>query len=71
MKKELHPDDIENLQLGTRIDRFLRLSRITKISQLVNKSEGDLLHIDNLGKVYVNRIKTELNEHGYKLRGQI
>jgi DNA-directed RNA polymerase alpha subunit len=70
LKKELHPDDIENLKLGARIDRFLWLAHITKISQLVDKSEGDLLHTNNLGKVFVKQIKTTLNEHGYKLRGQ-
>jgi DNA-directed RNA polymerase alpha subunit len=70
MKKELHSDDVENLNLGSRVDRFLWLVDITKISQLVDKSEGDLLHTNNLGKVFVKQIKTALNEHGYKLRGQ-
>ena len=70
MNKETQDDDIKKLNLGKRIDRFLLLAGITKICNLTEKSEGDLLNTKNLGKVFVQQIKFSLNQQGFKLRGQ-
>jgi len=70
MDKEIQDDNIKNLNLNARINRFLSLANITKISYLTDKSEADLLNTNNLGKVFVQQIKTALNQRGLKLRGQ-
>ena len=70
MDKEIQVDNIKNLNLNARINRFLSLANITKISYLTDKSEADLLNTNNLGKVFVQQIKTALNQRGLKLRGQ-
>jgi len=70
MDKKTQDDNIKNLDLNAKINRFLLLDNITKISHLTDKSEGDLLNTKNLGKVFVQQIKTALNQRGLKLRGQ-
>jgi DNA-directed RNA polymerase subunit alpha len=56
---------IEELELTTRTYNCLKRADITKIGQLLQMDEKDLLSVRNLGSKSIDEIKEKLVEHGY------
>jgi len=56
---------IEDLELTTRTYNCLKRADITKIGQLLQMDEKDLLSVRNLGSKSIEEIKDKLVEHGY------
>lgn len=56
---------IEDLELTTRTYNCLKRADITKIGQLLQMDEKDLLSVRNLGSKSIDEIKEKLVEHGY------
>ena len=56
---------IEDLELTTRTYNCLKRADITKIGQLLQMDEKDLLSVRNLGSKSIDEIKEKLVEHNY------
>ncbi len=61
------PDLIE-LSLTTRTSLVLEDAGVRSTSQLLAKSEIDLIRHDGIGKKYISDIKEALEKHGLQLR---
>jgi DNA-directed RNA polymerase subunit alpha len=62
---EVYDTPIEDLELTTRTYNCLKRADITKIGQLLQMDEKDLLSVRNLGSKSIDEIKEKLVEHGY------
>ncbi len=62
---EVYDMPIEELELTTRTYNCLKRADITKIGQLLQMDEKDLLSVRNLGSKSIDEIKDKLVEHGY------
>ena len=62
---EVYDTPIEELELTTRTYNCLKRADITKIGQLLQMDEKDLLSVRNLGSKSIDEIKDKLVEHGY------
>ncbi len=60
--------DIDQLELSVRSFNCLKRDGINKVSELVNKSETDMLGVRNLGKKSLEEIKNKLDDIGLSLR---
>jgi DNA-directed RNA polymerase subunit alpha len=56
---------IEDLDLTTRTSNCLRRADITKIGQLLQMDEKDLLSVRNLGSKSIDEIREKLIEHRF------
>lgn len=59
--------DVDELELSVRSANCLRNANITKIYQLVGRSEGEMLKTKNFGRKSLNEIKELLGELGLSL----
>lgn len=66
---EVYDTPIEELELTTRTYNCLKRADITKIGQLLQMDEKDLLSVRNLGSKSIDEIKEKLVEHGYLPNG--
>jgi len=62
---EVYDTPIEELELTTRTYNCLKRADITKIGQLLQMDEKDLLSVRNLGSKSIDEIKEKLVEHNY------
>jgi DNA-directed RNA polymerase subunit alpha len=62
---DVYDTPIEELELTTRTYNCLKRADITKIGQLLQMDEKDLLSVRNLGSKSIDEIKDKLVEHGY------
>ncbi|MDP9316065.1 MAG: DNA-directed RNA polymerase subunit alpha [Chloroflexota bacterium] len=62
---EVYDTPIEELELTTRTYNCLKRADITRIGQLLQMDEKDLLSVRNLGSKSIDEIKDKLVEHGY------
>ena len=60
---------IEDLENTVRAEKLLKLNGILRLSDLINKSEHDLLLIPNLGIKMIKDIKENLRRNGLYLKG--
>lgn len=66
---EVYDTPIEDLDLTTRTYNCLKRADITKIGQLLQMDEKDLLSVRNLGSKSIDEIKDKLIEQGYLSNG--
>lgn len=62
---EVYDIPIEDLELTTRTYNSLKRADITKVGQLLQMEEKDLLAVRNLGSKSIDEIKEKLVEHNY------
>ena len=62
---EIYDTPIEDLELTTRTYNSLKRADITKVGQLLQMEEKDLLAVRNLGSKSIDEIKEKLVEHKY------
>jgi DNA-directed RNA polymerase subunit alpha len=62
---EVYDTPIEDLELTTRTYNSLKRADITKVGQLLQMEEKDLLAVRNLGSKSIDEIKEKLIEHQY------
>jgi DNA-directed RNA polymerase subunit alpha len=62
---DVYDTPIEDLDLTTRTSNCLRRADITKIGQLLQMDEKDLLAVRNLGSKSIDEIREKLVEHGF------
>ena len=62
---EVYDIPIEDLELTTRTYNSLKRADITKVGQLLQMEEKDLLAVRNLGSKSIDEIKDKLVEHNY------
>jgi DNA-directed RNA polymerase subunit alpha len=62
---EIYDTPIEDLELTTRTYNSLKRADITKVGQLLQMEEKDLLAVRNLGSKSIDEIKEKLIEHQY------
>jgi DNA-directed RNA polymerase subunit alpha len=62
---EVYDTPIEDLELTTRTYNSLKRADITKVGQLLQMEEKDLLAVRNLGSKSIDEIKDKLVEHNY------
>lgn len=60
--------DIEQLELSVRSFNCLKRDGINKVSELVSKTETDMLGVRNLGKKSLEEIKNKLDDIGLSLK---
>ena len=58
------------LRFSSRVFSIFNEYKITTISELINKSEMDLLAFRNMGEKSIKEVKEELYDHGLFLREQ-
>lgn len=66
---EVYDTPIEDLDLTTRTYNCLKRADITKVGQLLQMDEKDLLSVRNLGSKSIDEIKDKLVENGYLPNG--
>jgi len=62
---DVYDTPIEDLDLTTRTSNCLRRADITKVGQLLQMDEKDLLSVRNLGSKSIDEIREKLVEHGF------
>lgn len=62
---DVYDTPIEDLDLTTRTSNCLRRADITKIGQLLQMDEKDLLAVRNLGSKSIDEIREKLVDHGF------
>jgi DNA-directed RNA polymerase subunit alpha len=62
---EVYDTPIEDLDLTTRTSNCLRRADITKVGQLLQMDEKDLLSVRNLGSKSIDEIREKLVDHGF------
>lgn len=62
-------DSIDNLTFSTRATNCLKAGAIYTITDLLNKTEDDLIQIPNMGKLSIKDIKDVLKANKLKLKG--
>ena len=62
---DVYDTPIEDLDLTTRTSNCLRRADITKVGQLLQMDEKDLLAVRNLGSKSIDEIREKLVEHGF------
>ena len=62
---DVYGTPIEDLDLTTRTSNCLRRADITKVGQLLQMDEKDLLSVRNLGSKSIDEIREKLVEHGF------
>ncbi len=70
ISSDVYDIPIEELDLSTRTYNCLKRADITKIGQLLQMDEKDLLSVRNLGSKSIDEIKEKLIEHGYLGRSE-
>ncbi len=68
---EFQDMEIENLDISVRSYNCLKRAGINTVSELVEKSEEEILKVKNLGKKSFKEIKYRLTEIGLSFRGSI
>lgn len=68
---EFQDMEIENLDISVRSYNCLKRAGINTVSELVEKSEEEILKVKNLGKKSFKEIKDRLTELGLSFRGSI
>ncbi|HEU4326227.1 MAG TPA: DNA-directed RNA polymerase subunit alpha [Roseiflexaceae bacterium] len=63
---DIYDTPIEELDLTTRTYNSLRRAEITRVGQLLEKSEKELIAIRNLGQKSLDEIRDKLAERGYE-----
>jgi len=58
---------IEELSLSVRTFNCLKRAGITKVGELLERSDDDLLKIKNLGEKALEEVRRQLREHGFDL----
>ena len=78
MKEEVEEEEdqfkdrtIEDLDISVRSFNCLKRAGINKVSELIAKSEEEILKVKNLGKKSFKEIKDKLTELGLSFRGTI
>ena len=61
---------IEQLDLSQRTYNCLKRSQITKVGQVMQMSEDELLSLRNFGQKSLDEVKQKLDERGLSLRGR-
>lgn len=67
-EEKLESIKIEDLDLSVRAYRCLKRANINKLTDLLQKSETDLMRIRNLGRKSLKEIILKLNDMGFSLR---
>ncbi len=62
---DVYDTPIDDLDLTTRTSNCLRRADITKVGQLLQMDEKDLLSVRNLGSKSIDEIRDKLVEHGF------
>ena len=62
---DVYDTPIEDLDLTTRTSNCLRRADITKIGQLLQMDQKDLLAVRNLGQKSIDEIREKLVEHNF------
>ena len=61
---------LEKLGLSPRVFNCLRRNKITKVGELLEKSERDLMSMKKLGKKSLEELKEQLQEKGLSLMAE-
>ncbi len=67
VSSEQYEMPLEKLGLSPRVSNCLRRNKITKVGELLEKSERDLLAMKKLGKKSLDELKQQLQEKGLSL----
>jgi len=59
-----NPGSIEQLELSQRTYNCLKRSQITKVGQILQMSENELLSLRNFGQKSLVELREKLQEHG-------
>ncbi|MDY6916778.1 MAG: DNA-directed RNA polymerase subunit alpha [Chloroflexota bacterium] len=65
LQAEQYNVPIEQLGLSVRTFNCLKRAGITKVGELLERSDEDLLKIKNLGQKALEEVRTQLREHGF------
>lgn len=65
LQPEQYNIPIEQLSLSVRTFNCLKRAGITKVGELLERSDDDLLKIKNLGQKALEEVRTQLREHGF------
>ncbi|MDD3655318.1 MAG: DNA-directed RNA polymerase subunit alpha [Atribacterota bacterium] len=68
-QKKLLEKTIEELDLSVRSYNCLKKSNINTFSDIINRTEEEIMSIKNLGKKSFEEIKEKVTEFGYNLKG--
>src|SRR4029078_2841835 len=68
---DIYETPIEDLDLSTRTYNCLKRADITKVGQVLQMEEKELLSVRNLGQKSMEEIRDKLVERGYIPRGSI
>jgi DNA-directed RNA polymerase subunit alpha len=70
VSSELYEMPLEKLGLSPRVFNCLRRNKISKVGELLEKSEQDLLSLKKFGRKSLNELKKGLEEKGLALRSE-
>jgi DNA-directed RNA polymerase subunit alpha len=70
ISSELYEMPLEKLGLSPRVFNCLRRNKISKVGELLEKSEQDLLSLKKFGRKSLNELKEGLEEKGLALRSE-